>query len=175
MKKGINGFTLIEILVSLGILVIIMVVASNMFFTILKSSSKAKILTEVKQNGNYAINVMARMIRGGEYQSHGNNFIEIKNPDGEMTEFRCYDEAGPPSQYFIASESGSLTGEAARITSDNVRVSSSCDSFITYSPPVSEGPAGIMISFTLSQLGTPSRPEERASVDFRTTVTFRNY
>jgi prepilin-type N-terminal cleavage/methylation domain-containing protein len=177
MKKGLprafGGFTLIEILVALGILAIIVVIVSNMFFTILKSSSKTKVLTEVKQNGNYALNVMARMIRNGrigvgECGAYPDR-ITITNPDDGITTFHCC--GSPP---MIASKSGSLTCEQARLTSDKVQASSSCDDFISCTQTF-EGPPVVTINFTLQQAGTASRPEEEATVNFRMTVTLRNY
>ena len=173
MKKGINGFTLIEILIVLGILAIIVVVGSNMFFTILKSSSKTKVLTEVKQNGNYALNVMARMIRNGKIGAGecGANpdRITITNPDDGITTFHCC--GSPP---MIASKSGSLTCEQARLTSNKVQVSSSCNDFISCTQAVG-GPPVVTINFTLQQAGTAARPEEEALVNFQTAVTLRNY
>ncbi|HUS59770.1 MAG TPA: type II secretion system protein [Nevskiaceae bacterium] len=172
MKKNADGFTLIEILVALGILVIILVVGSNMFFTILKGSSKTKILTEVKQNGGYVINVMERMIRNAkkiETCESGMSKLKITNPDDGITTFHC---CGSP--LMIASKSGSLTCEQARLTSNKVQVSSSCNDFISCTQAVG-GPPVVTINFTLQQAGTAARPEEEALVNFQTAVTLRNY
>jgi len=171
MKKC--GFTLVEILVAISVLAIIMVVGSNMFFTILKGTSKTKVLTEVKQNGDYALNVMGRMIRNGKIGAGecGENpdQITITNPDNGITTFHCC--GNPP---MVASKSGSLTCEQARLTSNKVQVSSSCDDFISCTPTVG-GPPVVTINFTLQQAGTASRPEEEATVSFQTTVVLRNY
>lgn len=173
MKK--TGFTLIEILVVVGILGIIAFIGTNMFFTILKGSTKTRVLAEVKQNGNYALGVMERMIRNArkiEECQVSADHIKIQNPDEDWTDFLC---CGSPS--LIASESGGLTCsdsgiENARLTSSNVQVS--CGTFISCTQATG-GPPVITINFTLSQLGSPPRPEEQARVDFGTTVTLRNY
>ncbi len=62
MKKE-KGFTLIEILMVVFLLGIIVVIGSNLFFSILKGASKAEITKEVKQNGDYALAVMERHLR----------------------------------------------------------------------------------------------------------------
>ena len=180
MKKGLprgealRGFTLIEILVALGIFVIILVVGSNMFFTILKSSSKTKVLTEVKQNGDYAINVMERMIRNAKEIVENTEAtplrcasemskLKITNPSGDTTEF---DLTGPR----IASNLGNY------LTSDAVEIDATQSNRFDCTAGVpGTSPDVVTINFILKQAGTVSRPEEEASVSFQTTVTLRNY
>ena len=59
-RKTETGFTLVEILVVIGLLAIVVALGSNMFFTTLRGSTKSKTLTIVKQNGDYALSVMER-------------------------------------------------------------------------------------------------------------------
>lgn len=165
MKKG---WTLIEILVVIGILGVIAIIATNLFFSILRGSTKTRVLTEVKQNGNYAINVMERMIRNAEkdslrYDAGEGKWIEIKNPDGGTTLFTC-----PDSNNMIASNGASLTSNKVRVED--------CTSTFTVAPGVEDvRPPAVTIDFTLMQAGTTTRPEEQASVNFKTTVILRNY
>lgn len=154
MKK--NGFTLIEMLVVIGIFGILAFIGSNMFFTILKSSAKTRVLAEVKQNGNYALSVMGRMIRNAKsIEDCPGDSIRIENPDRDNTTFSC-------SGGRIASNSANLTSDKVAVTGCNF----SCAGTI---------PEVVTISFTLSQSGTTTRPEEEAMIDFRTTVSLRTY
>lgn len=162
MKK--TGFTLVEILVTIGILGIIVVVASNLFFSLLKGSMKTKTLQTVKQNGTYAISVMERMIRnarGIETCTSAMKKIKITNPDMRTTEF---DLTGPQ----IASNSGNF------LTSNEVKVESSKVNQFDCVPGNGK-PAVVTIQFSLSQAALANRPEEEASVTFQTTVSLRNY
>lgn len=167
-----KGFTLIELLVSVGVFVIIAVVGSNLFFTILKGSGKTKILTEVKQNGDFAISVMERMIRNARKVSgdctNRMGSLEIENPDGQTTTFEF---CGGPDN-LVASKSGVMNCSDGRLTNNKVRLVSgtfNCD------PGDKLKPAVVVVDFILSQTGSPSRPEEQATINFRTTVTLRNY
>lgn len=176
MKK--NGFTLIEILIVIGIFGILAFIGTNMFFTILKSSAKTRVLAEVKQNGNYALSVMGRMIRNAkriEVNSDGDackpsmGKLRIKNSDEGCSEF---DLSG--SRIASSSANDCITFSPRYLTSEEVEIDTSMTNqfectAITGSPPV------ITIRFTLSQTGTTTRPEEEATVDFRTTVSLRTY
>lgn len=153
MKK--NGFTLIEILVVIGIFGILAFIGSNMFFTILKSSAKTRVLAEVKQNGNYALSVMERMVRNARNAECVSGGVLITNPDRDTTNFFC-DGAK------IASNSG------VYLTSDKVSASNCNFSCQETTPEV------VTISFTLSQ-AVGVRVEEIAEIEFRSTVSLRTY
>lgn len=161
MKK--NGFTLLEIMVVVGILGIIAVVGSGTFFSILRGSTKTKTLQLVKQNGDYAISVMERMIRNARRVSGGGDSITIVNPDGETTVFSC--EGSPAT---IASNSAPLMDKEVKVDS--------CYNVFTVTSGISGvRPAVVKINFNLSQAEMTTRPEEQASINFQTTVTLRNY
>jgi len=166
MKK--NGFTLLEMMMVIGILGIITVIGSGAFFSILRSSTKAKTLQMVKQNGDYAISVMERMIRNARVlvsptSNSTVSSITIKNPDGETTTFSCQED-----QLTIASNGASLL-------SSEVKVSNCSNIFDVTVGQAGIKPAVVEINFTLTQAGTTSRPEEQAEVNFQTTVSLRNY
>ena len=166
MRK--NGFTLIEIIVVVGILGIIAVIGSGAFFSILRGSTKTKTLQMVRQNGDYAISVMERMIRNARVLISPTTdstvtSITIKNPDGGETTFSC--EGNPAT---IASNGASLL-------SNEVNVNDCNDIFEVTVGQVGIKPAVIKINFNLTQAGTAIRPEEQALINFQTTVTLRNY
>ena len=160
---GRTGFTLIELLVVVGLLGIVAVVGSNMFISLLRGSTKTRVLTEVKQNGDYAINVMGRMIRNARDISICELSMEsltIENPDEEITILDC-------SGSQISSNSASLISDRVELIGD------SC-SFDCTAGTTGVTPDTVAISFSLKQAGEADRPEEAASIDFQTQVTLRN-
>ncbi len=166
MKK--TGLTLIEIMIVMGILGIIAVIGSGMFFSILRGSTKTKTLQLVKQNGDYAISVMERMIRNARAiivpsTNSTVSSITIRNPDGETTTFSC--EGNPAT----------ISSNSASLLSNEVKVSSDCNIFEVTVGQAGIKPGVIKINFSLSQSKTTARPEEQASVNFQTTVSLRNY
>jgi prepilin-type N-terminal cleavage/methylation domain-containing protein len=174
-KKSKAGFTLIELLVVTAMMAMVGMVVTNLFFQTLKGANKAGILKEIKQNGDYTLSLMTEMIRNAKGVTSDCNgaavsSIAIKNQDDRLTTFHC---CGSPD-FLIASESGGLVCSQARLTSNKVQVSSVCDNFITCTKTGSS-PALVTISFSLSQAGFPTRPEEQATADFKTTVSLRTY
>lgn len=157
-----KGFTLIEIMVVIGVFGIIAAFTTNMFVSILRGSSKSQILAEVKQNGNYALSVMERMIRNArKIEVYDVSSITILNPDGGSTVFSC-----DPGQK-IASNSASLISEQVLV--------GDCPNFIAVNEGISGlNPDTVTITFTLQEAGAKTRPEDKARVDFQTTVSLRN-
>lgn len=170
-----QGFTLIEILVVTAIILIIIAAVSSLFFSSLKGATKTTVINEAKQNGDYALSVMERMIRNARSIQNiitycdGTNktSLVINNPDGGATTFSC--PSGSETQ--IASISGSITNY---LTSDKVTVSScyfSCNLGTAQ-------PAVVKISFSISQRspspGVTLKPEELISINYSTSVVVRN-
>lgn len=151
-----SGFTLVEIMVVVVVLFTVGVTASQLFFSILKGGSKSTILGAVKQNGDYALSVMERMIRNSTaITSCDVTSLTIQNQDGGTTTFTC-------SGTQISSNSASLT-------SNNVAVS--CASLFNCQLPQRK----ITIIFDVSESVAAPKVEETARMNFQTTVTLRNY
>ena len=164
-----KGFTIIEIVVVVGILGVIAAIGTNMFFTVIRGSNKSKNLTTVKQNGEYALSVMERMIRNsstiitnsdGDICESGMVKIKIMDSDKQETEFEFVDD-------YIASNSSRMTSDQVKVTSGVFNCDNSTGDF---------NPKTIVIDFTLDQNISPtSRVEEEASINFKTTIETRNY
>lgn len=61
-----NGFTLIEILVVLVLFSSVGSIIASILFTTLRGNSKATVLINVKQNGNYAISQIEKTVRDAQ-------------------------------------------------------------------------------------------------------------
>lgn len=167
MKKNLEskkGFTLIEILVVTVILAVLGFMVTNIFFTTMRGTSKADVLREVKQNGNYALSIMERMIRNATSIttcSSPMSTIQIMNPDGQTTTFFL-------SGTQIASNSGSF------LTNSKVQVINPPGLIFSCTRTVGK-PDVVTINFSLAQAGPIAGPEEQASLSFQTTVSLRTY
>jgi prepilin-type N-terminal cleavage/methylation domain-containing protein len=167
-----SGYTLIEILVAIAVLGIVAVIGSQMFFSILKNTTKSRVLAEVKQNGSHALLVMSRMIRNAkgiqknsddQTCESGMKKLRIENPNSDWTEF---DFSGTR----IASVSALRTDY---LMNDKVAIDTT-QPFQFDCVQTGDHPSVVTISFTLIQK-TGSKVEEKVQIDFNTMVSLRTY
>ncbi len=166
-----QGLTLIELLVAIGILGVVGGITTIILFTTLQGASKSDVMRDVKQNGDYAISVMERMIRNSSTVTPclgaTATTLTITNPDGQKTTFTKQAVAvGPLTVNKIASNSGFF------LTNNNVTLVGDLN-FKCTKPAAS--PSFVTIDFSLSQARTTTRAEEKAAINFHTSVSLRTY
>jgi len=167
-----QGFTLLEMMVTIALISLISIVLSQVFISTLRSNKKTDILKEVKQNGNLALESMSRMIQNAKRVTCVTaNTLAIVNPDGETTTISCLlDDANTrlasssaSQTVFLSSPQVSLGG----VVCESSSLQFTCDD-------TSGLPSRVTVVFHLSQAGSPGDQFEQASEDFQTSVTMRN-
>ena len=160
-----RGFTLIEMLVVVGIIAIMSTFLLNLMFTTIKSNAKSEIIKSVKQNGDYVLGVMGYFIRNSKTldpaDCTGSQFSVVMDDENE-TVFSC---SG------VGTDDGYIASNSARMTGTKVTLSL-CS--LTCSQTGNSAPA-VSISFTLTNLSTATKKEDQASTNFSTTVSARTY
>ncbi len=129
-----RGFTFIELLAVIAVLIAIGVIVGTILFTSLRGTNKTNTITIVRQNGNYALSLMSKMIRearsfdgvstaeNGPYTVNclqstpvppsptptpiSYKFLKITSFDDRQTTFACCSKV-LPTPSFIASSSAS--------------------------------------------------------------------
>lgn len=169
----VKGFTLLEIIVSVVIIALIGMVVSQAFLTTSRSGVKTEILKEVKQNGDFALSTMERMIRGAKADTTScvNNTVTLTGSDNGTTTFGCFFD-GIISRIASTSASGTqyLTSRAVTLGGTDC-ISSTLTISCTPTPGI---PVNVFIKFTLSQKGSSPSTFEQAQAAFETSVTTRN-
>ena len=182
MKKNFKnqGFTLFEVIIVIFLFSMISVAGTSMFFSILKTTTKAEIEKELKQNGTYAITSMENMIRNARSivnceTSVSDRYLIIQNQHGTTNKLECvYDNVAQTAA--IASDSGVITNNA--LTGTNVTVSApgeGCGGSTLVFNCLNTIPQSVGIGFTLRQAVIGGKVEDQASVSFQTSVSLRNY
>lgn len=174
-----RGFTLIELLVAVAIIAGLGTVLAQAFFTTTRSNTKVEKLTDVKQNGEYALAVMERMIRASRMidascTSDGSTptpTAAIVSPDGLTTTFQCLLD-GTVTRVASVSSVGTeyLTNGAVTLGG----TSCDADSLNFYCTSIAQVPKSLKVTFRLSQKGTPTDQFEKASTTFQTTIGSRS-
>lgn len=176
MKKG---FTLIELIVAVAIIAGLGTVLVQALFTTTRSSTKIERLTDVKQNGEYALNIIERMMRNARSLSAvcskegttPTSSAAIISPDGYETTFTC---ALSGSVTRIASVSAFGT---QYLTSSSVTLGGAtcdADSLVFYCTSIADVPRSLKVSFQLSQKGVAHGGFEQANTTFQTTIGVRS-
>ncbi|MBW7955915.1 prepilin-type N-terminal cleavage/methylation domain-containing protein [Patescibacteria group bacterium] len=172
---GRRGFTLIELLVAIGLSVMLVAAASGLFFTTLRSDSKKNFVSELKDNGDYALSQIEFLLRnavqleplnpGESTCGPGMNQIVFRSVDNNVT--RLYLSNGQ-----IASESVQtgitryLTGGPTIATNLSFNCQQAAVNTGTY----------IQIGFTLSYATSSGQFfQDQGSENFTTTVNVRSY
>ena len=157
IKKNSFGFTLIEVLIFISILVVILGICFSFLLITFSGSSKADALKEVKQNGSFALSLMEKFALSAKKVECYPNLLKVTMLDRTVTDFIC-------DGVKISSSSSSLT--------DGNVIVSNCVFTCTANPGT---PAVVGISYTVETAGIGSkRVSEKASLPFATKVIVRN-
>lgn len=171
MKKGFSlkrsaneAFSLIEILIGMGLMAVIMAAGVVLLFTSLRTSKKAANVGAAKSEGAYAINAMSQKIR------YAQSIVCDTPSAGDLT-VNFFDRS-----YTVYSLSGGKItattppGGAVDLTSAKVSVTG-CPLFTC---DTSTPPSAVTICFSVSVAGVTD-VTETGSAAFQTKVGLRNF
>lgn len=164
------AFTLLELLVVIGIIAIVGVIASDIFVNVTRSYNKAEIITRVQRSGNAVLAQMTGEIRNSRgvispAPGSSSSSLTIENSSGGQSAF-AFTPAGADNG--LVSRNGVAISDndyetGVNITSLNFTV-------------LNTTPLVIGISLGLEQpLGAPGRVDFQAAVTLQTSVSLRTY
>lgn len=164
-----RGYTLIELLVSIGIISIVAAIGVDIFLNITRSYNKANIITQIEQNGNLALSQMSYEIRNARSVSPTSgttSTLSLVNQDGQDVVFSFVPQTGSANGY-VARNSIPLTDNSY---SNGVNVIQLSFTVTGVNPLV------VSITLALAQpLGAPGRVDYQAQTTLTTTVSLRTY
>jgi prepilin-type N-terminal cleavage/methylation domain-containing protein len=158
-----KGFSLIELIVVIGLLSLLMLAISSTMLMSMVSSNRIRTTTKVKQAGNYALGQIQSMVRSAKAITTCEPTIPslvLINPDGGTTEILIEADGGNDR---IASNSGIY------VTPENMVVTA----FSLTCEPDTVSPTLIKISFNL-QDNRSNTSTQNPILHFETSVNTRN-
>ncbi len=179
-----KGFTLVELLVVLGLLSI--TVGSTLIFltSTLRGSNSAAITAEVKQNGQSVLDSLERQMRGSkDVNAASNKHIILTKQNDELLHISCFDPTGTENGWIGSvilpvGNDGSSKNLYLPVTNKEDLVSgisvTNCDFKVSSSTPGSTSPKAISLEFVMNQgVQAPSRSDFIANTKFQTTISLR--
>ena len=179
MKKN-SGYTIVELLAVVTILVAVTGIVSALITQTLRGSSRTNITNQVSQAGNYVSSAITNSIIAAEnvVAVGGDDIIDCtQKPTGNSIELFVSQKGG--SITYSCSGDTISSNSASPIDTNRLRVDSSDSSacYFTcrqqsndpYTPPVIE------FGFTLTQKSETALFDKRASAPFNTSALMRNY
>ncbi|HUD04996.1 MAG TPA: type II secretion system protein [Patescibacteria group bacterium] len=175
-----NGYTLVELLAVIFILVAVGTIIASILTSVLRTSNKSANTENVRRNGNYAISQMSKMITyaqklegvstdGIQYYTDcvslptatKYKYLKIESFDGGITTFACAN-----SQIASQSSSGSLDYLV------DPTMYASC--YFNCSQESAAAPIKIDIFLDLKATNSAVFSENQAEIPFETSVVLRN-
>ena len=159
------GFSLIEILIAIALFAILSVIAVQSLGTSLKSSRKSEATGKARENVDYAISTMERLLRNAK--------LPVCSGDHKRLDYT--DEYGNPASFTCNGTGNYIASGSARLTSPDVVVD--CDDSTAYPfscPPVAAGVPEVIV-ITVKAEDANAAGAEGAIVTSRTRVNIRNY
>ncbi|MBI2009962.1 MAG: type II secretion system protein [Candidatus Chisholmbacteria bacterium] len=166
------GYTLLELVVAVGILGALAVAATSLFFSAIRGGGKVDVTTEVKQNGQFALSRIEQLTRNSlTVEACAINQVDpeavsvtLTARDRTQLTFSC--EVDAEGNGYIASNTERLTSDRVNVTYCAFWCEGVGDSF---RPPL------VKAAFTLSQAGRTGDVTEAATAQFSTSVGLRSF
>lgn len=177
-KYSQKGFTLVELLVVIGIFAVLTSVIFSILVTVLRGSKKSEAIVSVRRVGDHAAEQMIKKLRFAKSLDFPSPYggaspacsgagttvrtIRITNSDLTQSIFSCPASSTAPN---------SITRNGADLTNRNEVVVSSCsfECRQSYSSPPT-----IKINFILTKINNLNLPEGDTAIPFQSSVTLRN-
>ena len=176
VKMARRGFTLLEVLVYIVILVIIVTVISSFLIWAVRANTKNKVMIETLDNARRAIEIITHEIKEADdiyeptsvFDSHpGQLSLEVKK-------YLPTDESATYIDFFICGDRLCLKKEKSQnpvfLTSGRVEVKN-----LIFTKIVSEKIPSIQINLRVEYKNVTGRPEYQSSIDLQSVASLRSY
>ncbi len=176
-----KGFTLVEILVVVSIILISVGVAGDLIVSVTRSYNKTRILNEIEQNGNYVIAKITNDLKNATSVTISSGALQIVNASGQTISYRIQSNTCSGTNVSYVSRRVVTTSPASDVTGkmtsdgcrDGINVTSS--SPFAINTILGTGVQYVSVTLSFSQVGSYAATSQYAATQsFTTYVTLRS-
>ena len=162
-----RGYTLIEMLVVIGVLGSIGTIITGIIFVSLRGAQKSDTLEVIRQNGDAALSQMVKNIRYAKSLDIPSSCIPSTTVSSVT--FTALDSG----QTTLSCSANTISSNSASLLDTNAVATSTC-SFTCFQPTLNDPPT-ITIQFTLTNKVPSNFIERSGSTSFQSSVSMRNF
>lgn len=179
--KNSKGYTLIELLAVMIIMITVGVIVAAILVASLRGSSKTNTIDTVRKNGNYTILQISKMLEfaqsfGGMYDSQTSTYkTDCTNPATQYSSIKITSFDNGTTTFFCDLSNSKISSISATLNASLINTNEvtltqchfTCSRNITVPPTIG-------INFTLSQKNANTTFEKSQTISFQTSVILRN-
>jgi len=182
-RKSGGGFTLIEVLVYIGVLGIILTAVFSLLITSNRSNIKAKVMRETQEDASRAMDIMVREIKEAKSVYTPTSDFDITTdpvqlsletinylPTDEEVAYIDFFLCGPSLCFKKEPQTLGAVQPPVSITKDNVEVNN-----LVFTRIVSGDSTSVQIELGMNYKNPSNRPEYQATVNLTYTASLRSY
>lgn len=169
-KKLKNGFTLVELLVVITILVTVGGIVVTLLYISLRGNNKSETVTSVKQNGTFALSQMVKSIRYAKSLTSPASCTPTATTTS--VSFITYPDNGQITYSCPTGGNLAISSNSASLIDTNAVEVTACSFVCTQTSP-SDSPR-LTIQFTLQSRGANALTETQSTIPFQSSVIMRN-
>lgn len=175
VKMTRKGFTLLEVLIYIGVLVIIILTISSYLIWFIQSSTKIKVMAETLDNARRAMETIVYEVREAESVYIPTSVFD-SNPGQlslETTKYIPTDEGKTYIDFYVSNGRLCLKKESQNpicLTSDRVEVAN-----LVFSQIDTANSFSVQIDLSIDYKNPTGRPEYQSQVNLRSVASLRSY
>jgi prepilin-type N-terminal cleavage/methylation domain-containing protein len=157
------GFTLVELMVAMGIFGVLSSVVLTIYFQLVQAANRAAIATEVEQSASFLMEIMVRGIREAECVGGGGNLLLIYSDPNCEGEYSIFEKSCDGGICYLARNGTFLNSDKVTVTN------------LAFSESVDPSTRKVTVDLTMESTKPAAHTTFKGQISLHETVSLRRY